>query len=403
MAFRIAVSGMKAASSDLDVTGNNIANSNTTGFKESRAQFADIYAVSNLGTTSDAVGQGVQLTSIAQQFTQGNITFTDNSLDLAVNGTGFFVLDDNGSQTFTRAGEFGIDKNGYIVNGGGQKLVAFGASNGIVNGALGPLQISTANLTPTATTGVDVGVNLDSSASQPTGGAFDPTDAATYNSSASLTVYDSLGGEHTGTLYFVKSGTANQWASYLRIDGDNTQTTAAVNLNFNTSGQLTTAMPINYGAFTPTNGAAAFTLNVDYTGTTQVGGNFGVNKLSQDGYTTGQLTGLDIDESGIVLARYSNGQSQAQGQVALADFSNAQGLKPNSETTWSETNASGPPLTGAPGSASLGLIQSGALEESNVNLSEQLVNMIEAQRNFQANAQVIQAEDDVTSTIINIR
>jgi len=403
MAFRIAVSGMKAASSDLDVTGNNIANSNTAGFKESRAQFADIYAVSNLGTTSDAVGQGVQLTSVAQQFTQGNITFTDNSLDLAVNGTGFFVLDNNGTQTFTRAGAFGIDKNGYVVNSSAQKLVAFGANSGIVNGALGPLQVSTANLTPTATSTVDVGVNLDSGATPPSGGAFDPTDATTYNSSASLTVYDSLGGEHTATMFFVKSATANQWGSHLRIDGDNAQTTTAVNVNFNASGQLITAMPVNYGAFTPTNGASAFTLGVDFTGSTQVGANFGVNKLSQNGFTTGQLTGMDIDENGIVLARYSNGQSQAQGQVALADFSNAQGLKPNSETTWAETNSSGPPLTGSPGSASLGLIQSGALEESNVNLSEQLVNMIKAQRNFQANAQVIQAEDEVTSTIINIR
>ncbi len=402
MAFRIAVSGMKAATSDLDVTGNNIANSNTTGFKESRAQFADIYAVSNLGTTSDAIGQGVQLTAVAQQFTQGNITFTDNSLDLAINGTGFFVLDDNGSQVFTRAGAFGIDKDGYVTNNAGQKLVAFGASDGIVNGALGPLQISTANLTPKATENVDVGVNLDSGASVPSG-AFDPADATSYNSSASLTVYDSLGGEHTATLYFVKTSTANQWDSYLRVDGDNAQTTAAQTLVFNSSGQLTSTMPVTYGAFTPSNGAAAFTLKIDYTGTTQVGANFGVNKLSQDGFTTGQLTGIDIDENGVVLARYSNGQSKAQGQVALADFSNAQGLKPNSQTTWAETNASGPPLIGAPGSASLGLVQAGALEESNVNLSEQLVNMIEAQRNFQANAQVIQAEDEVTQTIINIR
>jgi len=402
MAFRIAVSGMKAATADLDVTGNNIANSSTTGFKQSRAEFADIYAVSNLGTSQDAIGQGVQLTAVAQQFSQGNLSFTDNSMDLAINGQGFFVLDDNGSQSFTRAGQFGIDKNGFVANSTGQKLTGFGAVNGSVNGALGPLQVSSANLQPQASSKVDVGVNLDANGTAPSG-AFNPSDPATFNNSSALSVFDSLGSAHTATLYFAKSSTPNQWASYLRIDGDNAQTTATQTLTFNSSGQLTAAMPVSYGAFTPTNGAAAIALNVDYTGTTQVGAPFGVNKLSQDGFTTGQLTGLDIDETGLMLARFSNGQSTAQGQVAIANFSNPQGLKPNNQTTWVETGTSGAPLIGVPGSASLGLVQSGALEQSNVNISEQLVNMIEAQRNFQANAQVIQTEDQITQAVINIR
>lgn len=402
MAFRIAVSGMKAATADLDTTGNNIANSSTTGFKQSRAEFADIYAVSNLGSSQDAIGQGVQLTAVAQQFSQGNLSFTDNSMDLAINGQGFFVLDDNGSQSFTRAGQFGIDKNGFVANSTGQKLTGFGAVNGSVNGALGPLQVSSANLQPQASSKVDVGVNLDANGTAPSG-AFDPSDPATFNNSSALSVFDSLGSAHTATLYFAKSSTPNQWASYLRIDGDNAQTTATQTLTFNSSGQLTAAMPVSYGTFTPTNGAAPITLNVDYTGTTQVGAPFGVNKLSQDGYTTGQLTGLDIDETGLMLARFSNGQSTVQGQVAIANFSNPQGLKPNNQTTWVETGTSGAPLIGVPGSASLGLVQSGALEQSNVNISEQLVNMIEAQRNFQANAQVIQTEDQITQAVINIR
>ena len=173
-------------------------------------------------------------------------------------------------------------------------------------------------------------------------------------------------------------------------------------MNFDTSGQLTSGMPVTYGAFTPTTGASAFTLSIDLTGTSQVGA-FGVNALSQDGFSTGRLSGIDIDEQGIVLARFTNGQSQSQGQVALANFGNAQGLQPQSETTWAETSASGPALVGAPGSASLGLVQVGALEESNVDLSEELVNMIVAQRSFQANAQMIRAEDEITQTIINIR
>ena len=401
MAFRIAVSGLQAATADLDVTGNNIANNNTTGFKSSRAQFADVYAVSNLGSTSDAIGQGVQLSSVAQQFNQGNISFTDKSLDLAINGEGFFVLEEGGSRVYSRAGAFGVDKAGFIVNSTGQNLVAFGASNGTITGALGPFQLSTANLSPQASTLVSVGVNLDSNAATVVP-AFNPADGATFSNSTSLTVFDSLGGKHLASLYFRKTG-ANAWDTHVRIDSDNTQTTAVQSVAFNSAGQLTTAMPVGYGAFTPGNGASAFTLALNFTGTTQVGANFGVNSLTQDGFTSGRLSGIGIDDQGIVLARFSNGQSEAQGQIALANFGNAQGLQPTGDSNWVETNTSGSALVGAPGTASLGLLQAGSLEESNVDLSEQLVNMIVAQRAFQANAQMIRTEDEVTQTIINIR
>ena len=264
------------------------------------------------------------------------------------------------------------------------------------------MQLSTNIVTPQASANVSVGVNLDANDSA-SAGAFDPSDATTYNSSTSLTVYDSLGGEHLAQLYFRKAAALNDWETHLRVDGDNTQTLAAQNLAFNSSGVLTSAQPVTYGAFTPSTGAAAFTLDVNFTGTTQVGASFGVNSLSQDGFTSGRLSGVDIDEQGIVQAQFTNGQSEAQGQIALANFNNAQGLQPTSESNWAETNAAGPPLVGAPGTASLGLLQAGALEESNVDLSEELVNMIIAQRSFQANAQMIRAEDDVTQTIINIR
>ncbi len=406
MAFRIAVSGIQAATADLDVTGNNIANSNTTGFKSSRAQFADLYAASDLGSTSDAVGQGVQLAAVAQQFTQGNVSFTDNSLDVAINGSGFFAVEDNNGRAYTRAGAFGLDKDGFVVNSTGQQLLAFQGLNGSITGAVGPLQISTTNLPPQATAQIDSQVNLDAAAVPPTV-AFDPNVATSYNSSTSLTVYDSLGEEHLAGIYFVKTG-LNTWNVYARL---NTGAAAGPQaLVFDSSGAVdtgATTLPFNFGTFATGTGSldigAPGGLLVDLTGTTQYGAEFGVNSLSQDGFTTGRLSGVDIDEKGVVLARFSNGQSQAQGQIVLADFSNPQGLQPQGDTLWAETSSSGTALIGAPGTSTLGLLQAGALEESNVELAEQLVNMIIAQRAFQANAQVIRAEDDVTQTIINIR
>jgi flagellar hook protein FlgE len=401
MAFRIAVSGLRAASADLDVTGNNIANANTTGFKSSRAQFADVYAVSNLGTSQDAIGQGVQLAAVAQQFNQGNIVFTDNNLDLAISGDGFFVLDDGGTRAYSRAGAFGVDKDGFVVNSTGQTMVAFQASAGAVTGATGPLQLSSANIPPQASALIDVGVNLDVGAVAPTV-PFDPADFNSFNSSTSLTLFDSLGEQHLGAVYFVKTG-ANAWDTHLRIDGDNTQTTGVQPLTFDNTGQLTSGMPVNYGVFNTITGSAPLNIDVDFTGGTQFGAQFGVNSLSQDGFTTGRLSGIDIDDQGVVLARFTNGQSQIQGQVALANFANPQGLQPLSDSNWAETNSSGQPLLGAPGTASLGAVQSSALEESNVDLAEQLVNMIVAQRSFQANAQMIRAEDEIIQTIVNIR
>jgi len=248
---------------------------------------------------------------------------------------------------------------------------------------------------------LEAGVNLDTNEVPPTA-AFDPTDPNSFNSSTSITVFDSLGQEHLAAIFFRKTA-ANAWDTHLVIDGDTAQTTGVVGLTFDSSGQLTSAQPVNYGPFNPGSGALPIDLNLNFTGTTQFGAAFGVNFLSQDGFTTGRLSGLDIDKEGVMLARFSNGQSQIQGQVALANFSNPQGLQPVGNTSWAETNSSGNPLIGAPASSSLGLIQSSALEESNVDIAEQLVNMIVAQRNFQANAQMIRTEDEATQTIINIR
>jgi flagellar hook protein FlgE len=533
MPFRIALSGLNAASSDLRAIGNNVANASTTGFKSSRAEFADIFASTNLGTTSNAIGSGVRVASVSQQFTQGNIGFTDNNLDLAISGQGFFQLDDNGTTVYTRAGQFGVDRDGFVVNNQNQRLSVFQAdSAGNVTGAVGPLQLNTSDIAPQDTTLLDFGLNLDASSAVPsapvstsnitlgggtldtndspfttpnftiydstgtavnnaslqftytgtgalwntellvggasttppttasnvdigsdtitlnwdpdgpgnltqsvvpltlntttltsqtvaaaasnatgasaetgsTQGAFDATNASTYNNSTSLTIFDSLGSPHLATTYYRKTPIPNQWESYLFVDGN--QVDGPTQLEFSPSGALltpTAPSQINVAAFDPGGGAANLTLTLDYADTTQYGSDFSVNSLVQDGFTTGRLSGIDIGETGVITSRFTNGQSTTIGQIALANFSNPQGLRQLGDTSFSETFESGAALVSAPGTGSLGLLQSGALEGSNVDITEQLVNIITAQRNFQANAQVITTSDTVTQTIINIR
>ncbi len=406
MAFSTALSGIQAASSDLGIIGNNVANSSTTGFKSSRAEFADVYAAGLVGGSDATIGSGVRLQNAAQQFSQGNISFTDNALDLAINGTGFFVLDDNGSNIYTRAGNFSINADGAVVNNDGNSLMArLADSNGAITGGIAPMTLSTANVSPNPTALIESVVNLDSrevttdSSWLLTSGVPDP---AGYNSSTSTSIYDSLGNDHTATLYFSKLDPAtnpNEWNVRTVIDGTLLDTTS---ITFNDDGTYNTPPSINI-TWNPGGGAAANqAFTVDLAQSTQFGSNFAVNSLSQDGFTTGQLLGVDIDSEGIIFSRYSNGQSQPQGQIVMANFENSQGLQPLGSTTWAETFSSGSPVVGNPGTGGLGLIQSNALEDSNVDLTAELVKMIVAQRNFQANAQTIQAEDTVTQTIINI-
>ena len=404
MAFRVAISGLKAASGELDVIGNNIANSNTSGFKKSRAEFADVFAVTNVGGSGSTPGSGVRLAAISQQFTQGNISFTDNNLDMAINGNGFFILDDGGSQIYSRAGAFGVDQNGFLSNSEGQNLIAFGAdSSGNITGAAGAIQVNTANIAPQASTSMTLDLNLDAAEGQPAVGVFDATNPNSFNHSTSTSIYDSLGNSHLAALYYVKTAAANTWETYAYVDG--VQVDGPDTMTFSTAGALTVpaAGTITIPAFTPSGGGAAMTLDLDYSNTTQFGSAFSVNSLSQDGFTTGRLSGLDIDGEGIIFARFTNGQSSVQGQIALADFRNPQGLQPVGDTAWAETFGSGAVTIGAPGTASLGLIQAGALEQSNTDISEELVNMIIAQRSFQANAEVISTSDTITQSIINLR
>ncbi len=406
MPFRTALSGLNAASAELRVIGNNVANASTTGFKESRAEFSDIFATSSLGVTANAIGTGVKVSSVAQQFTQGNIEFTDNNLDLAISGQGFFMVDDGGTNVFTRAGQFGVDRDGFVVNSAQQQLQIFTAdSGGNITGARGSLRLDQSDIAPQASTKIDVSANLDAS-STPPASAFDALDAASYNSSTSLTVFDSLGSPHLSTMYFRMNGTANQWEVHSFVDGVNQSAVPAPIIEFNSNGAIdTTTFPstVTVPAFDPGTGASNLALDMNFLNTTQYGSAFSVNALTQDGFATGRLSGIDIGDTGVITSRFTNGQSRTLGQVAVATFSNTQGLRQLGETGWAETFDSGSPLVGSPGTGSAGLIQSGALEGSNVDLTEELVKMITSQRNFQANAQVISTADTVTQTIINIR
>jgi len=424
MGFETAVSGIRAASSQLGIIGNNIANSSTSGFKQARGEFADVFAASALGVASNSIGRGVELTAIAQQFTQGNISFTDSSLDLAISGTGFFMLDDGGTTRFTRSGAFAVDSEGFVTNNEGLRLQAFAAdTTGEITGLIDDVRLTTSQIEPIPTANVDITANLDSRETQPIawGGPYDafaatPTapGADEFNGSTSLTVYDSLGNPHSLTSYFAKTATPNVWEVHTTIDGVTTSGDVPVDtITFEDNGQFDpTTLPIEINitgwapldsSGNPTGANPAQNLVVDLSTTTQFGSDFGVSFISQDGFSSGQLRGVEISDTGIIFARYTNGQSFALGQVALANFANQQGLQPLGSTAWSETFASGVATVSEPGTAGLGLIQSGALEDSNVDITQQLVNMITAQRNFQANAQVIQTEDAVTQTVINLR
>jgi len=471
MAFDTSVSGILSASADLGIIGNNIANASTTGFKQSRGEFTDIYASSLLGTASTAIGQGVKLNSVTQDFSQGNIEFTNSSLDLAINGNGFFRLSNDGVATYTRAGSFQVDREGYLVNASNMKLQGFPIDEGgNITGELTNIRLSTQLIDPKATSQVEITANLDSRADAPNVGLRGPavleevddgnggtiTQQATdaegnplfydftpfgdnasspspemFNSSTSLTVYDGFGNPHVLSLYFRKEEGAldadgnavngEVWSVTALIDGveqPNAQLPGDINyLVFGSNGKLDTTDAGLYGGaakltipdWTPldsagaANGAANETFTIDLSTFTQFGADFAVGSINQDGYATGQLRGVEIDSSGILYTRYTNGQSRSQSQIAMASFTNPNGLQPVGDTNFVETFSAGSPTITTPGLSGTGALQSGALEASNVEITSQLVRMIIAQRNFQANAQMIQTEDAVTQTVINLR
>ncbi|MCA3003422.1 MAG: flagellar hook protein FlgE [Burkholderiales bacterium] len=407
MSFQQGLSGLNAAARNLDVIGNNVANANTIGFKQARAEFADLYANTLASAERSTIGLGVTTTNVSQQFSQGNISSTSSPLDIAISGGGLFRVSNNGSIAYTRNGQFQIDKSGYVVTGNGARLSGFpvDATGKPTTGAPADLKISASDIAPKPTSEISFVMNLDSRKTVPTG-TFSPTDASTYTSATSLNVYDSQGNAHTVSTYLVKTATANTWDVYATLDGANVGAGKIGSLVFKADGSLNvtaSAVPFNV-ALTTTNGASFPTsIPVNFAGTTQFGSAFGVNAANQDGYAAGKLIGLTVDNGGVISGRYSNGQAQVQGQIALVSFANMQGLSPTGGNQWVESSTSGAPLVGTPGSTNLGMLQSGAVEESNVDLTAELVNMITAQRNYQANAQTIKTQDQVLQTLVNLR
>ena len=492
MAFQQGLSGLNASSKGIDVISHNIANASTVGFKSSQAHFADVYAASLSGGSASQVGIGVSLASVFQQFTQGNITTTNNSLDISINGGGFFRMSDNGAVSYTRNGQFHLDKDGYIMNDQGLRLTGYGVSG--TSGSVVPstpveLQIDASDISPVATgasqgaavQGVTANINLYSRAAIPATSwgpqlnqGTPPTVPATgtitvdpnsYNYSTAQTIYDSLGNPHTLTYYFVKTATPGDWQVHASVDGtqesnitynaviDPTITPPTMTplnvagvgnpltFHFNTDGTLESigtttagvtfkpeqlAVIVNLGdpaipdvgisydlrandlsvplnAADPTIGNPITGFAANFGGSTQYGSASGVNSLTQDGYSSGRLAGISVGANGTIQGRYTNGQTTDLGQVVLANFRNPNGLQPQGDNQWTETFESGGPLVGAPGSASLGNLQSNSIEESNVDLTGELVNMITMQRNYQANAQSIKTQDQIMNTLVNLR
>jgi flagellar hook protein FlgE len=432
MAFNTGLSGLRAAAVDLDVTGNNIANASTVGFKGSRVQFGDLYANGFLSSGSAPVGDGVRVQDVNQSFGQGNISFTDSGLDLAIDGDGFFVLNNGGELRYSRAGQFGTDKDGFVVNNQNMRVQGFVAdAAGNVSGVRDDLKIASDNLAPQRTTNLRTDLNLD--AREPALGEpdFNPLDPSTYNHVTATTIFDSRGNPHEITQFYTKQ-TPTTWSLHLQIGGESVGGAPGTSagtpgppptppvyvpyaLEFDQDGNLTTADTNTNGVIevdnwvpkdgngVPNGTAADALLNLNLRSTTQYGAAFGVNDQRQDGYTTGRLSGLDVTQQGVIFARYTNGQSKSLGQVALASFTNTDGLSPAGDTGWVETFESGQAVIGRPDTGTLGAIQASSVEESNVDLSAELVNLIIAQRNYQANAKTIETSDAVTQTIINLR
>lgn len=474
MSFNIALSGVNAAQRDLDTTANNIANVNTVGFKQSRAEFGDVYATSLLAGSRTKVGDGVLTQEVAQQFTQGALQFTESALDLAISGNGFFAMAPDLSSrdfSYTRAGMFKLNSDNYIVNSSSQHLLGFpvnadGTSASVATSTMVPIRVPDSSGAPQATTEVDMKMNLPASAVGLDPAQFDPADQLSYHAKTSITVYDSLGDSHVQTFYFIKDGTVgpapanpNQWVMVTAVDdqlvniNDSTGVVPpvpapppaapapgdAVNYAGNATGNPVTAARLEFnsggefiGIFAAdgvstsdykletaqlgtilTNGAdTTQTLKIDFNFSigpqtpeepTQYADPFVATTLSQDGLPVGRLTGIEINKDGLVLAKYSNGTFDPVARIGLIRFANEQGLTQQSNTQWKESILSGEALAGEATTGTYGDINSQALESANVNLTTELIDMIVAQRNFQANSRALEVNNQLNQTVLNIR
>lgn len=402
MAFSQAVSGLNAAATNLDVIGNNIANSATYGFKSGSASFADMFAGSK-------VGLGVKVAGITQDFTDGTTTNTGRGLDVAISQNGFFrMVDENGSVFYSRNGQFKLDENRNLVNMQGLQLTGYpvaGTPPTVQTGA-NPQGISIPNtlMAAKSTTTASQQINLNSTDAVPSVSPFDATNPDSYNKKGTITVFDSQGNAHNMNLFYVKDTAANSWKVYSQ-DGSVTgsRPALATTLTFNASGVLTAGGQVNVTTATMP-GATPATFALSFANSMQQ--NTGANNIvatNQNGYKPGDLVSYQINDDGTVVGNYSNEQTQVLGQIVLANFANNEGLKSEGDNVWSSTQSSGVALLGTAGSGNFGTLTNGALEASNVDLSKELVNMIVAQRNYQSNAQTIKTQDQILNTLVNLR
>lgn len=421
MAFQQGLSGLASSARALDVISSNVANANTVGFKSSGVVFADTFASAMTGAMSNIqVGAGGAVSAVRQSFSQGGLTTTNNPLDMAINGNGFFTIErNNGTTAYTRNGQFDLDKDGFIVTPLGERLMGYQSVNpatGVVtltgSGTPVPLYVPPQGINAKATAddgttpAVNVRANLDSASLAPTTAPFSKDDPSSYNSTTSIRVYDSLGNDHTLGFYFVKDGTTtNTWDVYTTFDGVDSPTPAApaTTLTFDSVGRPTGGTTFTFGPEDPGNGADPLGFTANLGSFTQTSAPFSVYELRQNGYPPGEIAGVAVTSDGIVQGRYSNGQTQNLGQVVLATFRNPNGLSSLGNNLWGETTESGQSALGIPGAGLNGTLSAGQIEESNVDMSQELVQMIIQQRNYQANAQSIRTQDQILQTLINLR
>ncbi len=425
MSYYTSLSGLKAAQTELSTISNNVANVGTTGFKQSRADFGDLIASSAFQAQNSVVGQGTELKSITQNFTQGSFETTDRALDLAVSGSGFFVTRGalaGADVAYTRNGAFTVDPDNYVTDSSGaylQTLPVDTRGNVTATGpaAMGNLQLPPANGTAKATSNLALSITLPSAAAIPSSATFSPSDANSYNQVSSTTVYDSAGNAIPASIYYARATTPDAngnstWAAHLvvgdaEVSSDPAAATqpAPLTLGFDAAGALTTpSAATTYAPVTPTGAASALTLTVDFgTATKQADAGFTVAAQTQDGNTVGKLSNVTVGTDGLVTASYSDGTTKALGKLALASFANPSGLAQVGDATWQVSGSSGEATIAVAGTDGLGKIRSGALEQSNVDLTDELVALIAAQRNFQANAKAIDTANQMTSVIVNMQ
>ncbi|WP_299595898.1 flagellar hook protein FlgE [uncultured Microbulbifer sp.] len=396
MGFSQALSGLNSAATNLDVVGNNIANSQTVGFKGSSVQFADVY-------TGALAGQGNRVAAVLQDFSNGTLEATGRSLDLGINGNGFFRFTQAGEVVYSRNGQLTLTADGYLQNAQGARLTGFPAGVG-TGGQPVELRVPADAMNATATSGVEVSMNLDATVDviDRTAFPFDTTDGDSYSYANTGTVYDSLGIQHTMTTYFTKTAD-NVWEVRVAVDG-NADTVNTGELVFDNNGSLNepgSTFPTY--SFTPGGGADVLDFDLRFDGSTQFGNDFALNSLDQNGYAAGALVGITFDDDGTLRGNYANEKSQVLGVISLANFRNPEGLSPNGDNVWVETASSGQPLLGLAGVGQFGTLESGAVETSNVDLTRELVDLIVAQRNYQANTQTIKVQDEVLQAAVNLR